>query len=91
MAKIEIPPTNRAKSHYWAIIPIIVLLLIAVGVAMLLKQTVGTVDGVVFVALLLFPLIGYLILADRITAFTGPGGWGITLKQAMRAPPSVWQ
>lgn len=62
------------------------LLLVAGGIALLLKSRIGEVDGVVFVALLLFPLIGYLVLTDKIEEFSFLGG-GAKLKKAVESPP----
>jgi hypothetical protein len=58
------------------------VLVAAVGVLLIMKWLVGSVDGATFVAVLLFPLIVYAVVSGRVAEFTGPGGWGAKFRTA---------
>jgi hypothetical protein len=45
------------------------------------------VDATVFVALLMFPLLGYLLFSGKLAELTGPGGWGVKFKAAAAESP----
>lgn len=77
----------QLRSHFWKIVVTVTLLLIATGVALLLDTKIQKFDGVIFVAILVFPLIGYLVLSDKLSEFSGPGGWSVKFKDVMSAPP----
>jgi hypothetical protein len=59
-----------------AVLISLAVLVLAAGLFFGLKRYAGGVDAAVFIALLLTPLLVYLVLSGRVQEFSGPGGWG---------------
>ena len=60
-------------------------LVVAVTLLVGLKKYLDTIDGTVFVALLLLPLIVYAVGSGRLEQFSAPGGWGATFRDTANA------
>ena len=42
----------------------------------------GSIDGAIFIAVLLVPVIVYALVSGRLAEFSGPGGWGAKFRTA---------
>ena len=79
---------DSIRSHFLSSVSVFSLMLLSAAMAILLKSALHELDGVVFVAILLFPLIAYLVLSNKITEFSGPGGWGVKFKDETSKIPA---
>ncbi|MGG6238328.1 CBS domain-containing protein [Nodosilinea sp. AN01ver1] len=60
-----------------------IFLVISILVIAILKYILVNVDGATVIAFLLAPIIIYALVSERLSEFTGPGGWGAKfLKEA---------
>ena len=58
------------------------VLLLAVLLLFLLTRWMGKVEGATFIALILLPIVVYALVSGRLAAFSAPGGWGATFRDA---------
>jgi len=68
-----------------ALIFVVLFLLIGIGVVAFLKFKLNIVDGTTIIAFVLSPLVIYALASGQLSELTGPGGWGVKLREAATA------
>lgn len=69
-------------------------LVAAAGIALfglILLKSVDEIggDATIFIALLFFPVLGFLLASGQLTEISGPGGWGAKFRAAAEQPVDV--
>lgn len=72
----------NVNQEWLGVIVAVAVLVVAVGVLLVMKRLVGSVDGATFIAVLLIPLIVYAVVSGRVAEFSAPGGWGAKFRSA---------